>query len=561
VGGGNPPAQSITVQNAGGGALTFSISSSDLNLATVSPINSTLTAGQSTTVTVFVTNPNVAGTRTATLSISAAGALGSPQFVTITVLTEQPAPMLRVTPTSLTFNMVAGQGNPPAQSLDVRNSGGGVFSFNIISSDPLVSASPTGGTLSGGQGTAVQISAINPNVPGTRTTTLTVNAPQAQNSPQLVTVTLNVSPSADPNEPNDNPSQATRLTLPAPGQSISIMGNATANDSGFMVTQLVDECDFAEGIVHDWFRLVVSQRDSFQVALNFSGADIDYDLWWFRATNNLAAFPQGIQLFALSAREVGQSEFIQSRVLEPGTYYFGVTRFRRNDPSDLAQAGYTLVLTRGLSPETHAIEDAACIGFLGPETNVNGRFVVNQVRPTKYPARLESISAVFFAHPGQPSPNGRPVRIIAFADPTGSGTPPSNPTLLVDRTIMVTIPADNQGQLNTLTLGAAGPLIDAGDFYVGYVVDTANGIFPDGGRVLFPGMRSFASSNGGQTYAVFDLQSNTGQPLNVIIRAGVNTTPSMMNGTTDEIFDASGEEQRQKIPIDRPRVKLEELYQ
>ncbi|MBI3949925.1 MAG: hypothetical protein HY314_05670, partial [Acidobacteria bacterium] len=99
------------------------------------------------------------------------------------------------------------------------------------------------------------------------------------------------------------------------------------------------------------------------------------------------------------------------------------------------------------------------------------------------------------------------------------GTPPSNPSLLVDQT--VTIAAANQ--FNQLNLGASGPVINSGDFYVGYVVDTANGIFPDVGRVLFPGIRSFASNNGGQTYQMFNVQAQDGQQFNAAIRAVVNT--------------------------------------
>jgi hypothetical protein len=235
-------------------------------------------------------------------------------------------------------------------------------------------------------------------------------------------------------------------------------------------------------------------------------------------------------------------------------------RVRRNDASDTQRVGYTLTLTRGLSPEMHAVEDAACVGFVGPENNVNGLFVVNRVRPTQYPARLESIGAMFFRHAGRPSPHGRLVRIIAFTDPSGSGTPPPNRPLVVDQTIPITIPGPNLGQFNVLTLGAAGPVIHSGDFYVGYVVDTSRGIFPDVARVLFPEIRSFASQDGGRTYQTFDIQdTSTGLLFNVLIRAIVNTNLAGRSSTT--IQGSQDEVRMEKILIDRPRRKPDELFE
>jgi hypothetical protein len=562
VGQGNPPAQTLTVQNTGSGQMNFTISSSDSNLVFTQPTGGTVFSGQSTQIQVFVNNPNVVGQRTATLTVNAPSAQNSPQFVQVTVNTTSAPAILSVSPTTLTFNTAVGQGDPPPQTLTVQNLGSGQMNFTIrssISTDP-VRTQPTGGTLFGGQSIPVQVFVTNPNTPGTRTVTLIVDAPSAQNSPQFVTVIINTTGVSDPNEPNDSPQQATFLATPAQGQSTSITGNATPDDPGTTVNQLAEECElnkgFVDGRIQDWFRFTVPQRGSFQVTLSFSGANIDYDLWWFRESSDFSNFPQSVQLFAFSAGVAGQQEMTGTPVLEPGTYYFGVSRFRRNDGSDAQRVTYTLTLRRGLSPETHLVEDVACAGFLGPENNVNGIFVVNRIRPTQYPARLESITALFFAHPGRPSPNGRPVRVIAFIDPAGLGSPPTSPFLTVNRTMIINVPADGRGQFNTLTLGASGPVISSGDFYVGYVVDTSNGIFPDAGRVLFPGIRSFFSSNGGITYQTFDIQDpGSGRLFNVAIRASVNTAPFsnaplMLEGSEDEAI-------KENVPIIRPKMILD----
>jgi DNA-binding beta-propeller fold protein YncE len=142
-------------------------------------------------ITVFVTNPNVAGTRNATLTVTAAGAQNSPQSVNITVNTTPPPPALNVTPTSLTFNATVGAGNPAPQNITVQNTGGSPLSFNIVSSDnSLVTVTPTSGSLSGGSSTPVQVQVTTPNAAGTRNATLTITAPGAQNSPRTVTITV-----------------------------------------------------------------------------------------------------------------------------------------------------------------------------------------------------------------------------------------------------------------------------------------------------------------------------------------------------------------------------------
>jgi hypothetical protein len=195
AGQGNPPGQSVTVRNLGSGQMTFSISSSDPSLAFTTLAGGTLLGGQATQVTVLVNNPNVAGTRAATLTITAPDAQNSPKLVSVTIITTAPPGVLDVNPTSLTFNAVIGQGNPAAQTFAVTNTGGGSLSFNITSSDiTLITTSPTSGTLTSGQATQVQVFATNPNVAGTRTATITVTAPGAQNSPRFVSVTVQTSP-------------------------------------------------------------------------------------------------------------------------------------------------------------------------------------------------------------------------------------------------------------------------------------------------------------------------------------------------------------------------------
>jgi hypothetical protein len=160
-------------------------------------------------------------------------------------------------------------------------------------------------TVNAGEQAEIQVR-FTPATLGQQIATLTVQT-QAPTTPCTVRL-RGIGGAPDANEPNDSPQEARLMSTPGQGQSTSIMGNATVEDDGTVVQQLADECR-VPGFVQDWFRFEVTDRGAFQVSLDFSGSDIDYDLWLFRAT---ADFPQGIQLFASSAQDAGMDEQIIS---------------------------------------------------------------------------------------------------------------------------------------------------------------------------------------------------------------------------------------------------------
>jgi hypothetical protein len=223
---------------------------------------------------------------------------------------------------------------------------------------------------------------------------------------------------------------------------------------------------------------------------------------------------------------------------------------RRNNLSDLTRVNYTLTISRGVSPEGHAIEDVACVGFVDTNPIRNGNMVVNRFRPTRFPARLRLINILFANLAGQPSPDGRTVRIIVFTDSSGSGAPPFNPPLVVNQFATVNLPPGSEGAFNTLDLGSGGPVIFSGDFYVGYVIDTFNGIFPNLGRVIYPNLRSFVSTNGGQSFQPLNIQDQMGRTFNVAVRVGVDTMP-FSKQSAEGSDDLQG---REAIEIIRPRM-------
>jgi hypothetical protein len=193
VGDTTPPGQQLVISNAGNQPLSFSIGNSDPSLVSLSPSDGVLGPGQLIVISVFVTPPVQAGTRTAVLTITAPGVQDSPQTVLLTVNTT--GPVLDVTPTSLTFDTVVGQTTPPTQAFIVSNTGSGTLNFGISISDPsLVSLSPRTGTLGAGQSFVITAVVTPPVGAGTRMAVLTVKSPNTPNAPQTVIVTVNTSP-------------------------------------------------------------------------------------------------------------------------------------------------------------------------------------------------------------------------------------------------------------------------------------------------------------------------------------------------------------------------------
>jgi len=92
-GGGNPPAQTLTVTNTGAGTLTWTVAP-NAGWLTLAPSPVALAAGASQALTVSIDITSLAaGSRPATITVTAAGASNSPQAVPVT-LTVSPAPVI-----------------------------------------------------------------------------------------------------------------------------------------------------------------------------------------------------------------------------------------------------------------------------------------------------------------------------------------------------------------------------------------------------------------------------------------------------------------------------------
>jgi hypothetical protein len=141
------------------------------------------------------------GTYTGAVTVSAEGVANSPQavFVTLTV-TAKPAPKLAVSPASMSFTAQAG-GKPPAGQTIAMVSTGDALSFKVTTGNSAawLSATPADGPTPGSITVSVNPSGL---AAGTYSSSISIAATEAGNSPRTVPVTLVVTP-AENRKPTD----------------------------------------------------------------------------------------------------------------------------------------------------------------------------------------------------------------------------------------------------------------------------------------------------------------------------------------------------------------------
>ena len=194
----DPAAQTVSVTNTGGGALT-GLTVGTINYGSgsgwLTAVLSQATAPATLTLTV-AKGALGAGTYTATVPIASAVATNSPQTVTVT-FTIAAGPAIGLSAAAVTFTDTMTTPDPAAQTVSVTNSGGGALTGLAV------------GTINYGSGsgwlTAVLDQATAPATltltvakgaltPGTYTATVPVTSAAAGNTPQNVAVTFTIAP-------------------------------------------------------------------------------------------------------------------------------------------------------------------------------------------------------------------------------------------------------------------------------------------------------------------------------------------------------------------------------
>jgi hypothetical protein len=203
--GGNPEGQVFQVKNSGQNTLQYTISD-DTDWLSVEPGNGT-SSGQLVGHTILVNKAGLAAQEEdyqATVTIVSTEAYNNPQRLSVSLkVSSQPPSEIWVSPQQMNFFARIGK-NPPAQTLRIKNSGMGTLAYDITADASWLAVAPAGGT-SAGEEKSHTVSIDSRNLAeGNYDGTITINSADASNSPQRVTVSLEVSSNPTPPPPSTN---------------------------------------------------------------------------------------------------------------------------------------------------------------------------------------------------------------------------------------------------------------------------------------------------------------------------------------------------------------------
>jgi len=207
---GAPSTRSVRIANAGGSTLAFAIKAKTDDGGSwlrVSSTSGSATPAQSFSLTVTADPATLSpGTYTGSVILTNSSVTTDSLSIAVSVTVSNVLQTMVLSDTGLTFTAVQDGGAVPAQSFEVVNNGAGTMNWTLTAA-PLdsglswISVNPTQGSSTGGvtpSPIGVQVNAAGL-APGTYYGQITVTSPTAQNSPQLLTVVLNVLP------PNSDP--------------------------------------------------------------------------------------------------------------------------------------------------------------------------------------------------------------------------------------------------------------------------------------------------------------------------------------------------------------------
>lgn len=238
----DPPGQLVTITNTGGSVLNWStsVNTSTSSWLGVSPAGGSIAPGQTGQLQVNVTAANLsAGTYVGQVQINGVDgnnvpAGGSPQTITVTFVVQ---PLCTLSPPSskaLAFSATQGSADPAAQSMILTASGncGWPLSWKaaVVGSAPSwLKFSPASGSFANSNQTAtLQIAPTIAGLkPGTYSAQISISALDAlgqtvQGSPQIFTVTLNVTQPCSLQVGSTSLSFTVRQGQTSTGQTVSI---------------------------------------------------------------------------------------------------------------------------------------------------------------------------------------------------------------------------------------------------------------------------------------------------------------------------------------------------
>ena len=187
-----PSPQSFNIRNAGKDTLNYSISTNRTWLVASPPSGNS--SGENDIISVEV-NPGgkSVGTYDGAITIKAPEAVNSPLILNVSLTIEaNTKPHISLSTSSLFFTAQAHGGNPEPQSFQIRNTGAATLTYQVESTQDWLKVTPqSGASTSEWDAVSVSIKA-NTFAVGTYNGFIRVKAAEADNTPQLIPVTLRI---------------------------------------------------------------------------------------------------------------------------------------------------------------------------------------------------------------------------------------------------------------------------------------------------------------------------------------------------------------------------------
>jgi len=250
--GGGPVTRQINVSNSGGGSLSFTVSATANSggaWLAISPASGTATPSSPASITVIADPSKLGvGTYTGTVSINLpSGIVRVPVSATVTTGRQT----ILLSQTGLTFTAVAGGGVVPAQTVGVLNIGQGQMSWTarattLAGGASWLSASPASGSTDAAS-LSVPLVTVNVDQTGLAAGSyygqVQISAGGADNTPQVITVVLNVLPAGSDPGPLIRPTGLI-FTTPFggnPGAQNVLISNLSASTANYISGRLSDQ--------------------------------------------------------------------------------------------------------------------------------------------------------------------------------------------------------------------------------------------------------------------------------------------------------------------------------
>ncbi|MCL5775085.1 MAG: hypothetical protein M1333_02640, partial [Patescibacteria group bacterium] len=195
----SPASQSLSLTNGGTGNLNWTASASQ-SWCFLSSLSGMLTPGSSSNLTINVgTAPATAGTLNCTITFSAPDSINGSKTVSVTynvssVIVDPQKPIINLNPAIISFSAVSGGQTPASQNLAIGNTGNAPLNWNLSTNQSWCHAGPASGTTASGGTSYVSVTVDAPSNVGGFNCYITVSSSAANNSPQVASVSYQVSP-------------------------------------------------------------------------------------------------------------------------------------------------------------------------------------------------------------------------------------------------------------------------------------------------------------------------------------------------------------------------------